>query len=418
MLLSKSGASSTIGWNMADGVIEPSAAATFLEQCLKVEDQDLARKFDEAIRGFLLKTDDGLRLEITQHFLKVLSPALICRFLKCSPFQHDTWVHVDSQGSEVREQYWREIYPNWLMKNSPDLNEVVDRLLEARRPRAAFHAVQFAFEEIETSRLKRLLQEVGTSDFEAPGTYQLDAHDVSEALTILQGRSGVTEEEMARLEFLFVTVLELTKHRIPNLERQVGKSPALFVQALALIYRRNDGGEDPPEWRVKEAEQRSAIGTAAYRLLENVKRVPGTDDTGKIDEKALKAWVKEAQALCVKYGRAEIGYQKIGQLLSAPVVGKDGVWPCEEIRNVLEECGTSDMAIGVQVGVYNSRGVHWRGEGGGQERDLAEKYRNWSRKLAFEYPYVANLVEEIAATYDGDAAREDSEAAVRRRLIY
>src|SRR5439155_23729598 len=97
---------------------------------------------------------------------------------------------------------------------------------------------------------------------------------------------------MARLEFLFVQALEHSKHRIPNLEKQVGKSPALFVQALALTYRRKDGGEDPPEWGVKDTEHRSGVATAAYRLLENIKRIPGTDnDTGKIDEEALRAWV-------------------------------------------------------------------------------------------------------------------------------
>jgi len=403
---------------MAEGVISDTDASDFLEQCLRVEGLDLVGKFDEAVRGFLLKVDAGVRLDITKRLTSILPPPLICRFLKCSPFQHDTWEHVDAQGEAIRAQYWCDVSPNWMGKDSPDLNEVIDRLLEARRPRAAFTTVHFAFKEVETSRLKRLLQEVGTCDSEASGTYRLDAHYLSEALNALQNRVGVSEEEMARLEFLFVTALEHTNHHIPNLEKQVGKSPALFVQALALIYRRTDGGEDPPEWGVKEAEQRSAAGTAAYRLLTNVRRIPGTDDSGKIDETALRAWVKEAQSLCAKHGRADIGDQKIGQLLSAQIIGADGIWPCEPVRNVLEECGTSDIATGVQIGVYNSRGVHFRGEGGGQERALAETYRNWSRKVAFEYPYVANLVEGIAQTYDQQAQREDSEAVVRRRLSH
>lgn len=415
-LLSRSGAAFVIGWHMGEAVIERSDAADFLEQCLKAESEDLAGKFDEVMRGFLAQADVSLRLEVTQHFLKILAPALICRFLKCSPFQHDTWDHVDSQRPSIRQKYWSEIHPGWLSKDSADLNEVLDRLLEANRPRAAFHAVHFAFEEIETSRLKRLLQELASSHSEAQGTYQPKAYHLSAALTILQGRSGVTEEEMARLEFLYVTILEHTEHRIPNLERQVGKSPALFVQALGLIYPRKDGGKDPPEWCIKDPEQKSALGTAAYRLLENVRRIPGTDETGKIDEEKLKAWVNDAKSLCSRYGRAEIGEQQIGQLLSALKIGIDGVWPCEEVRKVLEECGTADMATGVRVGIYNSRGVHCRGEGGAQERALAEKYRSWSRKLAYEYPYVAGVVEEIAVTYDREAVMEDSEAVVRRRL--
>ena len=415
-LLLQSGTAFTVGWHMADGVIIASAAAGFIEQCLKAEDSDLQTKFNETIRGFFLQIDAAVRAQVTQQLAKILPPLSMCRLLKCHPFQHDTWEHVDGQGEAIREKYWREVYPDWLREDSPDLNEAIDRLLQAHRPRAAFFAVHMAFNEIETSRLKRLLHDVGTGGSEEPGTYRMDAHDISEALNALQTRVGVSEQEMAQLEFLFVTALEHTQHHIPNLEKQVGKSPAMFVQALALIFRRDDGGEDPPEWNVEDEEQRLAVGTAAYRLLDNIKRIPGTDDAGKIDKDKLRAWVKEAQALCKKYGRAVIGDQKIGQILSAPVVGSDGVWPCEQVRNVLEECGTADVGTGVEMGVYNSRGAHMRGEGGDQERELAERYRSWSLKLAFEYPYVSRVVGGIAERYERDSAREDSEAAVRRRL--
>ena len=154
-----------------------------------------------------------------------------------------------------------------------------------------------------------------------------------------------------------------------------------------------------------------------HRLLQNIKRIPGTDPAGKIDEQALRAWIKEARSLCAEYGRVEIGDQMIGQLLSSAAQGADGIWPREELRNVLEECGTRDLAVGVQIGVYNSRGAHFRGEGGELERALSETYRNWSRKLAFEHPYVSNLVEGIAERYSRQAEMEDSEAAVRRRLM-
>jgi hypothetical protein len=120
--------------------------------------------------------------------------------------------------------------------------------------------------------------------------------------------------------------------------------------------------------------------------------------------------------LCREYGRAEIGDQKIGQILAAALVGDDGIWPCAAVREALEDVASPEIATGMAIGVYNSRGMHYRGEGGDDDRALASKYRTWSRQLAFEYPYVANLLEQIAKSYDHDAAREDSEAAVRRRL--
>ncbi len=417
-LLESSGAAMAIGFLMADSLIERSAAPDFLEQCLRIEDKGLIGRFDQMVRGFLLGVDDGTRGQITQQLLDVVSPSLACRLLKSSPFQHDTWVLADSAGPEVSQRYWHEVYPEWLRRDSPDLNEAVDRLLEARRPRAAFHAIQHALEQIETLRLARLLQEIATCDSEGAEAYRLDRHYLSEAFDVLQGRANMSEEEMASLELRYVAVLDHTQHGIPNLQKQIASSPALFVQALALVYRRIDGGEDPPEWKVSDPEQESSVGRTAYHLLRGARRIPGTDETGKIDDGKLVAWIKEAQSLCARFGRAEVGDHQIGELLSAAPAGPDGTWPCVELCAALQQCGTPDMAEGMQIGVYNSRGVHARGEGGEQERELASRYRNWSRKLAGEYPYVADLLEGIAVTYDQQARTEDTRSAVERRLRY
>lgn len=415
-LLSRSGAPFTVGSHLADGVITDTGAADMIVRCLNVQEPDLISKVEEVLRGFLHGLQPAVRDDLTRRMMSELPSALRCRLLLQSPFESSTWSHVNAQSEAVSTKYWREVVPAWGWKDSPDLNEAVDCLLAARRPRAAFVAVQFAIAELETSRLKRLLQEVGTCDAEKAGTYQIDGYHLSEALDILQERVGISEDEMARLEFLFIGAIEHQRHGIPNLEKQLGKSPALFVQVLGLLYRRRDGGEDPPEWRVDYAERGSALGTAAYCLLANFRRIPGTNANGNIDEVALRAWVKQVQSLCAEYGRAEIGDHKIGEILCSPRIGKDGLWPCEEVRKVMEECGTSQLAEGFQIGVYNSRGVHLCGEGGGDTRALADKYRTWARQLAFDYPYVSNVVKGIAQRYDQEAAWEDSEAAVRRRL--
>jgi hypothetical protein len=416
-LVATSGAAFVVGWHLADGVVEASDATQFVKQCLAVDEATVAGKIDQLVTGFLSKLDADVRVETTQTLIAVAPPSQVCRLLKCSPFESETWLLVDSQQTEIREQYWREIDPGWLRQEAPEINEVIDRLLEAKRPRAAFQSVQFGLNEVETSRLKRLLHEVGTFNSEAVGTYQLDAHHLSSALTILQGRSGVTSDEMAGLEFRFIRALEFSEHGIPNLERQLVRSPSLFMQVLALTFRRSDDGEDPPELRLDDVEHRQAVCSATYSLLNKIKRIPGTDDAdGMIKAADLKAWIVEVRSLCLEYGRLGIGDEKIGQILAAAPVGDDGVWPCEPVREILEEIGSQDIAIGMGVGVYNSRGVVL-GEGGAQERELAGKYRTWSRQLAFEYSYVSNLVEQIAIKYERQAVWEDSEVAVRRRLM-
>jgi addiction module HigA family antidote len=411
-----SGASGTIGWHLADGVIDEADFSGFLTRCLAVDDPALAAKINELMGGFLRNLAREIRLAAARALVGTLHPDQMCRLLKASPFERDTWFLVDAQEPVVREQYWRDVFPGCLHSESPDLNEAVDRLLEAGRPRAAFHTVHMAFDNLETSRLKRLLEHAGTRDAEAAGSYSLDPYYISEALSTLNGRPSITGDEMARLEFLFIRALDRTEHGIPNLERQLVESPRLFVQVLALAFKRSDDGEDPPEWRIQNDEQRQAVALAAYTLLDRIRRIPGTDDHGTINAADLKTWVTETRSLCLEHGRAAIGDQKIGQILSAAPVGTDGIWPCEPVRDVLEDVASREIATGIGVAVYNARGMHRIREDAANERELAAKYRSWARKLAFGHPYVATLVEEIAAGYDREAEREISDAAVRRRL--
>lgn len=125
--------------------------------------------------------------------------------------------------------------------------------------------------------------------------------------------------------------------------------------------------------------------------------------------------MSEARGLCEKYGRKDIGDQMIGKILSAAQPGADGLWPCEAVREVLEEVRAKEIAIGMSVGRYNARGATWRGQGGDQERELAEMYRNWSKRLSFEYPFTAELLEMMARSYDHDAQWHDADEQVRRR---
>ena len=73
---------------------------------------------------------------------------------------------------------------------------------------------------------------------------------------------------------------------------------------------------------------------------------------------------------------------------------------------------------GVQDRCYDSRGVTRRGlyDGGGQERDLAARYRTWAQARRFEYPFVGRILDAIAEGYERDAAWEDTEVRVRQRL--
>ena len=378
------------------------------------------RKLDGFMEGFIASIAEDARDAVLTTIAEQVTTVQAARLFRCAPFGSRTWRLMDDQPQEVRDRYWREVPPfGWNTFSETDWAELIDRLLEAERPRAAFQVSSMHWEKIETSRLKRLLMGVATTSAEPVGSFPIDPYDISNALDVLGGGTDVTPEEMAQLEFIFVEALELSEHGIPNLERQIAESPNFFVHALALVYQRNDGDQDPPEWYVEDPDRRSAVAKAAYRLLDLIKRIPETDADGQIHTESLRQWVEEVRRKCVEFGRAEIGDHRIGQLLSRATspYEENGPWPCGAVCEVMEDVASEHMADGFLIGALNARGVYsGLREGGRQERELAMKYRGWAEQRAFEYPHVSSVLHRIADSYGNEATRHDSEMEVRWRL--
>lgn len=414
-LLSGGSAAEVVGYPLGLVIRGTAEKANFLQQCLSVTG-DLESKFDGCIAGFLraFNQDDECDAILTA-VADGDDPERTVRLFRCAPFGQVTWRLLDRFDNEVRDRYWQEAFPYWNRFSEAELIELIDRLLEAQRPRAAFHTVRFAWPQIETSRLKRLLLAVATVDTEPSEHYRLDAHQISDALKALDGRPNVSPDEMAQLEFLYVDALDRSEHGIPNLERQIAESPGMFVRVLALACKRHHGGLDPPEWRIEDNERRAGMALSALSLFDQMKHIPGTATDGKVDTEALLVWVTEVRRLCAEHDREAIGDQQIGQLLSRASTEENGIWPCQPVCEVMEKIASEQIGIGFGIGVQNARGAQWRGKGGAQERDLAAEYRSQAKHHAFEYHYVSSVFESIADDYDRVAKWWDDEEEIEKR---
>ena len=413
-LLADSGAAEIVGQYMSLCVTDVKTRIDFIKYCLSL-DGDFQSKTEQCLRGFLVAIEENSRAGVLQAAAKELSAEERVRLFVCAPFQASTWRLLDDYDEDTRAEYWRNVSPSVIRYTSAELTELIDCLLEVQRPRAAFHAVHRNFKDIETSRLKRLLREVDTVNAEPEGHYLPERYYISKALDSLDIRPGVTRDEMAKLEFMFIKLLEYSRHGIPNLENHITESPAFFAYVVALIYKRSDDGEDPLEWKIKDPKQRAAFASAARLLLRKITKIPGTNDDGEIDGHVLAAWISEVRQLCRNYARVDIGDRCIGELLAKAPAGKNGIWPCEAVCEALEEIASTEIGKGFHIGTLNSRGVVTRGEGGKQEYELAAKYRAWAEHLHFDYPFVGRILEDITVSYEHDAEMWDSKSEVRKR---
>ncbi|MGZ9583812.1 hypothetical protein [Paenibacillus marinisediminis] len=414
-LIENSDAASVIGRYTALCLQCEKYRVDFIRQCLLI-DEGIRNKFEWCLQGFLSSVEDDTRAELLQAAAEELCSEERIRLFACAPFQESSWRLLNNYGKGIRTEYWKSVFPSLGRYAPTELTELIECLLEAKRPRAAFYVARMQFIDIETSILKRLLHDVVSVENEPADHYKLDSYHISKALDALDRRPDVTRYEMAQLEFLFIEVLDDSDHGIPNLERQLAESPVLFVQAVALAYKRRGEGEDPEEWKIEDPERRAAVASAAHCFLDQVEKIPGTDENGRIDTTVLTEWLTEVRRLLSECARAEVGDQCLGQLLAKAPEGDNGIWPCEEVCEAMERIASSEIGKGFCIGVYNSRGAHWRDVGGKQERELAAKYHAMAEQVNFEYPYVGGVLEDIAEFYERDAIRNDSEDEISKRL--
>lgn len=413
--LSEGAMGGIVGTSLAR-VMPPGARADFLKRCLGVSG-NLATRVEDCLQGFLSALTRDEWTPLLEDVIESGDLTQTVWFLRCAPFCEDTWRLVERAGRRVEDAYWENVTPQWALHSELEITELIDHLLRVKRPRAAFAVASRDWSLVETARLRQLLYDVATERREPTDQYRLDAFDIHDALTSLNERAGVNPQDMAALEFMYLDVLDNTEYGFPNLEKQIASSPTLYFRALTIAFPRHDSGEDPPGWRIGDPERAEAVIYRALKLLNRVKRLPGTDEDGTVDMTALLDWVAEVRRLCEEYARAVIGDQTIGQLLSridpAP---EDDDWPRAEVCEVLERTAAKEMGVGFCNGVYDARGLQIRGYDGEPERRLSARFQGLANELAFDYPFVASLLEEIASGYNREAKWHDVEGQVRKRL--
>ena len=335
------------------------------------------------------------------------------------PFSPVAWDFAASLGGEFETRYWREVHPVWCPLSDDELRRGVDALLIARRARAAFALSSHQLEKLETAQIEQILRDMATIPADQAENYRFDGHDFVSAFEELEKRSDILSSQRAQLEFLYVEALNHTEYRLPNLAREIAKSPQMFVEALIYTYKRSDNNDDPERYRIKDGEAIQNIARAARTVLRQLRDIPGLElgDNDKRIE-ALLGWVEEVRRRAADVARAGRCDYQLGELFSRSPNGEDGLWPCEAVREAIEEIGNEPVGEGMYIGIRNSRGIHSRmpNEGGDQERQLAEKYRAWAEALADLWPSTARILFDVAESYEHDAVGVDQRAEARGRL--
>ena len=406
-------ASHLVGNNLAQIMSSEEDQLAFIRRIIGDPEFLASTKLQFLLDGFFYSLGDEKAVGFIDRLRGELSDEQLVRLFCLCRFGQTAWDAVYASSPAVSEGYWKAVSAHWARQTEDELRYAVTKLIEARRGLTALQFVHLDLKSIESEQLYEILQALPRSDEAERGASSIDRHSVEEAFKILNSRGTIGRERMASLEFLYLEVFRFDRGHIPNLEAEVNDNPSLFCEAIRMAYRGKDDRRD-----VELTEEQKAAARNAHTFIDALSSVPGVDEHGVIQVEKLKEWIIEARRISEPTGhRAMLDYQ-IGEILAHAPLAEDGSWPCEPVREAVNDLYSVEMERGITIGRYNARGATWRGEGGAQERELADQYEGWAKACEFEHPRMARILREMVRKYIAEAEWQDNEAMIRRRMRY
>lgn len=338
--------------------------------------------------------------------LKSDSLSLECkqRFVAALPADKEYWEVVGSFGDPLVRAYWENI--SVVSIKEENRADGVGHLLEQGLYARAINLLGWMLydeQDLAVSQVVEALSRLGGSSDHLGDSFL--SYNVAELLKWLE-QEDFENSVLPVLEFKFFDYL--FRHEPSKaLYHFLGNDPDNFVSLVQSLYSTHDK-------RIPE-ELRSVYKQRCWSVLNNWQYLPGLRDDGSIDGEHLLGWVN-----CVRTrfnaDSCERDYDgQIGEVLSCSPDGKDGMWPAEEVRVILETLKSSRLEAGMIRGRLNRRGVTSRGVfvGGRQENAVADSYWDNARKTNARSPRTAAMHTVLAQEYERDALREDTRAERR-----
>lgn len=317
-----------------------------------------------------------------------------------------TWDRVASFGPDVDRAYWRRKSAFGFRGTPEEMAYAVGKYRACGRAIAAIEATHRRLKDVPSATMLSLLDaavpEINANAGGGGGTLQ---YYVDHLFQELRKRPDVAREDLARREFVYLPFFHEGKQPL-TLHSMLVESAEFFVSTICTVFKPATG--DAPV--LSEREQQTA--TAAYRLLNSLNVLPGQVD-GRVDFTALKGWSDEVRIRAAQVDRSEITDSRIGHLLAhAPVDPEDHAWPHKAVRQLVEQLSSDIVERAVCIERLNMRGVYSKaeGEGGKQERALAEQAMGWARVMP-AYPRTASMLSAIADMWAREGEAEDARAA-------
>ncbi len=323
-------------------------------------------------------------------------------FLAYLPFSGGTWERASDWLGDDEGDFWHITDANPYQSDDP-LDTAVDKLLEYERPHAAIDCLHKTYNTTKTISTDLVIRALLAALSYPDQIHSMDAYRIQELIKQLQENSEVSFDELSRIEWNYLPLLEAQGNTIPRtLEKRLATEPEFFCEVIRLIYRSDK--EEAKSKEISDAEKSRARN--AWHLLHGWRYVPGVQDDGDLDAAQFTNWLERTKEISEETGHLEVTLTQVGHVLIHCPPDPAGLWIHTTVADALNQHDVDPMRSGYSSGAYNARGVHWVDPTGKPELELAEKYHKKAEDVENAgFQRFAVTLRNLAKGYEKESER-------------
>jgi hypothetical protein len=324
------------------------------------------------------------------------------QFLLYLPFTKVTLDKVNDWLGEEQDNFWKTVNVNPYHEEF-DIAIVIDKLIEYRRPYSAINCLHGMLHNKQSINVNQCVDALISALSYSETSYVMEWHHVTELIKWLQENPTVTQDDLFRVEWGYLALLDDYHGATPKLlENRLASDPSFFCEVIQLIYRSKHIEVDTNN----TSEEKKAIADNAWRLLDNWHTPPGMREDGSLDNNLFSSWLQNVKEVCTESGHLEVALITIGKVLIFCPSDKNSLWIDRTVASALNERDAEEMRTGFSSGVYNSRGAYCVDKTGKQEQELVEQYYNKAEDIENAgYHRFAITLKDISEGYKREMKR-------------
>ena len=171
----------------------------------------------------------------------------------------------------------------------------------------------------------------------------------------------------------------------------IKKDPQLYADIINIIYLHE--GEEKNS-KTKEEYERSK---SLFNLYYEIHFCP-CENNGDIDYCELKEWIDKFNKKLINQKQSKLLGHELGRLFAYSPIGKDGYYPHESVRDIIEELADDRLRSSYVSAECNKRGIY-SPDAGRTEKDMALKYKENADGVRTIYPETAKIYDSLYESY-------------------